>query len=64
MYYGKHEVDRAWPAVSRLLNAAGANFGPPGIFKWEGLVSPQFPVIGIRFLAAFVRGLIVPFDDS
>jgi len=23
--------------MARLLSAARANFGPPGIFKWEGL---------------------------
>jgi len=37
MHYSKHKVDRAWPAMVHLLNAAWANFGPPGIFKWEVL---------------------------
>jgi len=33
MHYTTHDVERAWPAMARLLNAARANFGPPGIFK-------------------------------
>jgi len=28
---------RTWPPMARLLNTARAIFGPPGIFKWEGL---------------------------
>jgi len=33
LYTQKHEVDRAWPVMTRLLNAARANFGQPGMFK-------------------------------
>jgi len=28
------------PSMARLLKAARAIFGPPGIFKWEGLPTP------------------------
>jgi len=33
LHYTKHEVNRAWPIMARLLNAAQANFCPPVIFK-------------------------------
>jgi len=35
--YIKHKVYHKWPVMARLLNAAHTYFGPPGIFKWEGL---------------------------
>jgi len=38
MHYTKPpESDRAWPSVARLRIEAWDIFGPPGIFKWEGL---------------------------
>jgi len=39
MHYSKPpEVDRAWPSMARLRIAVRAIFGPPSIFKWEGLI--------------------------
>ena len=37
------------PTAARLLNAERATFGPPGIFKWEGLfIQRQF--CSLRFI--------------
>jgi len=44
LYDIKYALHKTWgqPLVAHLLNAARAIFGPPGFFKWEGLVTGCF----------------------